>query len=77
MEEKIKIKIEDKFADLKIIIPSISKIKENIEIDLIIPEVKLKENELILNLCEKVEKINILENEINALEKKLISCINI
>lgn len=71
LEEKIKIKIEDKFADLKIIIPSISKIKENIEIDLIIPEVKLKENELILNLCEKVEKINILENKINALEKKI------
>ena len=40
LEEKIKIKIEDKFADLKIIIPSIFKIKENIEIDLIIPEIK-------------------------------------
>ena len=66
-DEKIKIKIEDKIANLKIIIPSVSKIKQNIEIVLMIPEIKLKENELILKLCEKVEKIDILEKKINLL----------
>ena len=70
-EEKIKIKIEDKIANLKIIIPSVSKIKQNIEIVLMIPEIKLKENELILKLCEKVEKIDILEKKINLLYKYL------
>lgn len=34
LEEKIKIKIEDKLSKLKILIPSISKIKENIEIEI-------------------------------------------
>ena len=72
LEEKIKIKIEDKFAKLKILIPSISKIKENIEIEIILPEIKLKENDLILKLCEKAEKIDILEKKINLLYKYLI-----
>ena len=71
LEEKINIKVEDKFAKLKFIIPNISKIKENIEIEFIIPEIKLKEIDLILKLSEKVEKIDILEKKINLLYKYL------
>lgn len=64
-EEKINIKLEDKFAKLKLSIPSVSKIKGNIEIELMIPEIKLKESDLIIKLCEKVEKIDLLEKKIN------------
>ena len=70
-EEIVNIKIEDKFAKLKLIIPSISKIKQNMEIEMVIPEIKLKESELILKLCEKVEKIDILEKKINLIFKFL------
>ena len=69
LEEKINIKIEDKFAKLKFILPSISKIKDNIEIEIMLPEVQLKENDLILKLCEKIEKIDILEKRLNLLFK--------
>ena len=65
LEEKINILIEDKFAKLKIIIPSISKTKKINEIEIMIPGIEVKESDLILKLCEKVEKINILEKKIN------------
>ena len=78
LEEKINIQIEDNIAKLKLLIPSASKIKENYEIVFMIPETKLKESDLIIKLCEKVEKIDILEKKINLifilkiLKKKII-----
>ena len=57
LEEKIKITNKENFAELKSMIPSVSTIKNVIEIELIAPKIKLKENDLILKLCEKVEKI--------------------
>jgi hypothetical protein len=61
LEEKIKITNEENFAKLKFMIPSVSKIKDVIEIKLMAPKIKLKESDLILKLCEKVEKIDVLE----------------
>ena len=53
LEEKINILIEDKFAKLKIIIPSISKTKKINEIEIMIPGIEVKESDLILKLYEK------------------------
>ena len=69
LEEKIKIMNEENFVKLKFMLPSISAIKNIIEIELIAPKIKLKENDLILKLCEKVEKIDILEKKLNLLYK--------
>ena len=72
LEEKIKITNKENFAELKSMIPSVSTIKNVIEIELIAPKIKLKENDLILKLCEKVEKIDILEKKLNLLYKFLL-----
>ena len=63
LEEKTKIKIEENIAKLKFIIPNASKKIGNNEIEIIMPEIKLKENDLILKLGEKYEKIDILEKK--------------
>ena len=67
LEERINIITEDKFAKLIISLPNISKgiLYNNIEI--MIPNVEVKESDLIIKLCEKVEKINILELKFNFL----------
>ena len=65
IEELINIKTENKFINLKISIPSVLKNKANNEIIFVLPAVKIKENELIIKLCQEVEKINILEKKIN------------
>ena len=65
IEELITIEAENKFINLKISIPSVTKNKTNTEIIFVLPEVKIKESELIVKLCQEVEKINILEKKIN------------
>ena len=65
IEEIINIKVEDKFINLKLYLPNISKAKTQIEINFIIPVVEIKESDLIIKLCEKMEKIDILEKKIN------------
>ena len=66
LEEKIKITNEENFVKLKFMIPSVSKIKDVIEIELMAPKIKLKESDLILKLCEKVEKIDIFGKKIKS-----------
>ena len=66
LEEKIDITSEDKFVKLIITIPSVGK-KKKANIEIMIPNVEVKENDLIVSLCEKVEKIDILEKKINYL----------
>jgi len=65
-EEKIKIKVENQFVDLKIILPCLCKLKEN-KIKLKIPQIELNENDLIVKLCQEVKNIDILESKINFL----------
>ena len=65
IEELIDIKVENKFINLKISIPSVLKNKANNEIIFVLPAVQIKESELIVKLCQEVEKINILEKKIN------------
>ena len=65
IEEIINIKVEDKFINLKLSLPNISKAKMQIDINFIIPVVEIKESDLIIKLCEKMEKIDILEKKIN------------
>ena len=63
-EDKIKIMEDNKFINLDISLPSVSKFKANV-IKLKIPRVELKENELIVKICEQVKKIDTLESKIN------------
>ena len=65
-EENIKITNDNKFVNLDISLPSFSKFKEN-NIKIKIPQIELKENDLIVKLCEEVKKIDILESKINFL----------
>ena len=65
IEELINIKVENKFINLKISIPSVSDNNANNEIIFVLPAVQIKESELIVKLCQEVEKINILEKKIN------------
>ena len=66
LEEKIDITSEGKFAKLIIAISSNGK-KKKANIEIILPNVEAKENDLIISLCEKVEKIGVLEKKINYL----------
>ena len=65
IEELISIEAENKFINLKISIPGVTKNKMNNDIIFVLPAVKIKESELIIKLCQEVEKINILEKKIN------------
>jgi hypothetical protein len=67
LEERINIITEDKFAKLIISLPNISKGMLYNNIEIMIPNVEVKESDLIIKLCEKVEKINILELKFNFL----------
>ena len=67
IEEKINMSIEDKFINLIISIPNLSKSKSKIEIKMVVPAIEVKESDLIIKLCEKIEKIDILEKKINYL----------
>ena len=63
-EDKIKIMEDNKFMNLDISLPCVSKSKANV-IKLKIPQVELKENDLIVKICEQVKKIDTLESKIN------------
>ena len=67
LDQRINIITEDKFVKLIISLPNISKgiLYNNIEI--MIPSIEVKESDLIVKLCEKVEKISILELKFNYL----------
>ena len=67
LNEKITITTEDKFVKFKISIPTASKTKNNYEIEIMIPGIAVKDSDLIIKLCQKAEKINILEKKINYL----------
>ena len=60
IEELITIEAENKFINLKISIPGVTKNKMNNDIIFVLPAVKIKESELIVKLCQEVEKINII-----------------
>ena len=59
--------IEKKFAKLNIKLPNISKSKANNNFLIEIPKIELKENDLIVKLCEQVKKIDTLETKIKYL----------
>ena len=59
--------IKNKFAKLNIKLPNISKSKTNNSFLIEIPKIELKENDLIVKICEQVKKIDILENKIKFL----------
>ena len=65
IEELINIEAENKFINLKISIPGVTKNKMSNDIIFVLPAVKIKESELIVKLYQEVEKINILEKKIN------------
>jgi hypothetical protein len=67
LNEKITIITEDKFVKFKISIPTASKTKNNYEIEIMIPATEVKDSDLLIKLCQKVQKINILEKKINYL----------
>ena len=64
------IQTKNKFAKLNIKLPNISKSKANNNFLIEIPKIELKENDLIVKLCEQVKKIDILETKI----KYLLCC---
>jgi hypothetical protein len=66
-EKKINIKPEDKFNYLKISLLIVFKGQRNTEITFMLPATEIKESELIIKLCEEVEKLNVLERKINFL----------
>ena len=63
--ENIVLKPEDNFINLKLTLPTVLKNQQKNELTLVLPEVKMKESDLIVKLCHQVEKIDILEKKIN------------
>ena len=63
-EEKLDLISDNKFIYLIITLPCISKNKEN-KIKISIPQVEIKENDLIMKICQQVNKIDMLESKIN------------
>ena len=59
--------VEKIFAKLNIKLPSVSKSKANNNFIIEIPKIELKENDLIVKLCEQIKKIDILETKIKFL----------
>ena len=72
LNEKMQITTEDKFVKLNIELPIISKGNYYNNIELIIPSIEVKEGDLIAKLCEKAEKLNIIELKL----KYILSCIS-
>ena len=67
LEEKIAIITEGKFIKLKIAIPTGAKTKSNQEIEMMIPAKEVKDSDLLIKLCQKAQKISMLEKKINYL----------
>ena len=67
LEEKIAIITEGKFIKLKIAIPTGGKTKNNQEIEMMIPAKEVKDSDLLIKLCQKAQKISMLEKKINYL----------
>ena len=67
LEEKIAIITEGKFIKLKIAIPTGAKTKNNQEIEMMIPAKEVKDSDLLIKLCQKAQKISMLEKKINYL----------
>ena len=61
LDKNISIISEDKFLKLNICLPIISKGNNYNNIELMIPGIEVKESDIIVKLCEKIEKITILE----------------
>ena len=61
--DKTTIIISGKFAKFNIDLPNISKSFINNNLLIQVPRIELKENDLIVKLCEEVKKIDILENK--------------
>jgi len=59
--------IQKKFAKLNIKLPTVSKSKSNNNLLLKIPRIELNEKDLIVELCQQVKKIDILESKMNFL----------
>ena len=72
LEKSISIFPEDKFLKLKISLPFTSKGNTYNAIEVIVPNVEVKENDLILKLCENAEKIVNLELKYDF----LLKCLN-
>ena len=65
--DKTTIIISGKFSKFNINLPNISKSFINNNLLIQVPRIELKENDLIVKLCEEVKKIDILENKIKYL----------
>ena len=61
------IMIENKFVNINIKLPGIYKSKSNNNFLIQVPKIELKENDLIVKLCEQVKKIDILETKMKYL----------
>ena len=61
LDKNISIITEDKFLKLNISLPFTSKGNKYNNIELMIPGIEVKDSDLIVKLCEKIEKITILE----------------
>ena len=72
LDKKISIITEGKFVKLTISLPIISKGNYYNNIELMIPSVEVKDSDLIVKLCEKTEKLNIIELKL----KYILSCIS-
>ena len=71
LDKNITILTEDKFIKLNISLPFISKGNSYNTIEIIIPNVEVKDSDLIVKLCEKAEKMTLLELKNNFLMKCL------
>lgn len=72
LDQKISVVTEENFAKLTISLPIISKGYSYNNIELMVPIVEVKENDLIVKLCEKAEKLNIIELKL----KYILSCLS-
>ena len=71
LDKNISILTEDKFVKLKISLPFISKGNSYNAMEFLVPSVEVKENDLVLKLCEKAERIVNLELKCDYLMKCL------
>ena len=65
LEKKVDVTTDDKFVKLTISMPIISKGNSYNNIEIMVPGLEVKEADIIAKLCEKVEKLSLLEMKFN------------
>ena len=61
-EKKIKVIDDNKFINLEISLPIVSKSKEN-NMEIVIPQMDLKDSDLIVKLCQEIKKLDMFESK--------------